>query len=284
MKTLAESIDAIHAVIPREQIAALYQVGITDNSLLSDIDIVIVTQTPRPAVSIPGVDVRGVFSISEFAGLRDILPYRALSLISGTDVPAAPSDLSSEDRDLIRLAGMFYTSFLRNFYRDKTRGVKQTLIDLNDFAYAISWLPQGADILAEYWARVVAARETYPAIDQAAVDKLLEDGIKHAWKLVEILDGKISARFGISAFNRRFFGKEPTVFLDSALECKMWADRNHGIVRATKALALPRSFANLAFADTPYFAVYRRLRLMPERSSIARVKHALKCAGLLLSR
>lgn len=266
---------AIFSVVPQDEVVSIFTTGMTDNSLLSDIDVVVVTNKEK-TIRVHGLDIRGCYTRETFAEALPYLPHAHLTCIYGNDVQA---DFSQAGNKTIKLAYLFYTSFLRNLYRDTTAGsVAQSLIDLNDFEYAAAWLSEQPVQLMPFLTKVRAARDIYPTVSADTVRALLFQGIDLSWEIIELLNAQLVALLPEVSM-RRYYGKEPTVFTNTPSAARTLTDKHLRLVRATKVLALPDGFARIHSTATDTASQYAQHYLQKNTRSQtfrAQCKHGIK--------
>ena len=251
-------------------IAAIYQVGIDDASVLSDIDVVIVTKEPASLKKINTVDIRGIFMVKEFTSLRELLPYENFTLLFGEDVSYTES-LNSENRKLIKLACMQFTGFLRNFYTlKKSNDTGYILSQLNDFAYVRRWLPEWQSPEHERsWDKIENARNRYPHISHEEVQALLTQAMSESWELIDILAKKIEP-LRLSTQKKTFWGKHPTIFVGSTEEARTKTEQLPFLYKRARIIYLPLPFSFITTKDTNnaglFIQKYIEMNLKPKKS------------------
>ena len=201
-----------------ENLAALYQVGISDNSKLSDIDLVVVAKNIKLAkkaiyANKLKIDVRAILTPQMMHEESIYFPYAQIKCIAGE--PIVNGHNEAEESSLVKLAGMFFYAFLRNYYRlrNKKCSAQDILVNLNDFEYALIWLPETEQTLRPFIQKLRTARENPEMVSLGEARDLLEDGINFSWWLIGVLDEKLM--FALPSHKRhihRVFLRENTIF------------------------------------------------------------------------
>lgn len=175
------------------RVRAVYRVGLIDDSLLSDIDIIIVADVPTKNITkrVPGnstIDIRNILTPAEFSLQYLLFPYVELRLLWGEDLSetlSLPKDL--EAYNVLRFATMCLRSFLRNFYPLRSKKiipVNTLLTHLNDFSYVKYWVPNAVPLLGDFEQRVNKYRAEPESCAQSDARALLEEAIDRSWDLV----------------------------------------------------------------------------------------------------
>ncbi len=231
-----DALKKIHTYIEVEDIHAVYQAGMQDTSPLSDFDVVIVTnrEISKPNLSGNELDIRGIYTKEVFAEKRALLPYTSLTLISGTAIPEKSISIPESDSNTIRLAAMFFRSFLRNFYDTRLdTDTRSLLVHLNDFEYAAAWLPELPSSTKSFLERIRTAR-----ISLQAEPSFRKEAIEESWKIVSILDTKLQALFP-STNASSIAG---TLFVDSTERARILTEQHPFAAGRARILFLPKSF------------------------------------------
>ena len=235
----------------KNAIVSIYQIGVSDESPLSDTDIIIVVlDTSTKNILLrqsfdTSIDVRGVYTEDEF--LREVRYFSAamITFIYGKKIVLSP-ELNSPDEKLVKLACLFFTSFLRNFYECLflKRPTPVVLKHLNDFEYVGLFVPDFlTPPLGEYIARVRQARKNPDRITHESVDSLLHEGIEWSWKIIDLLNERLKKTFEQVYPPVCFTGKEPTVFAPfSVSDCRKINEAAIKRFSRLKTLVLPLGF------------------------------------------
>ncbi len=253
----------------------IYQAGLSDGSSLSDLDLIIVAEKTRPFTSTnPCVDLRGIYSPEQFATAQSYLPYTQLTCLYGTPIAAAQP--APSEAPIIKLGGMFFYAFLRNFYRDKKScNVKAILTHLNDFEYANVWMP--GSVSGSFLARIRQARKQYPNVGVHEAKELLLEGIEAAWEIVKHLDTELQMRLQpiVQPYTKRLL-RENTAFMSA--DAPICRTRSEKISPLFKKLYLPMSFSLLFGQPENSFAAQyvKRNLLGPKFGAKGWIKHQLK--------
>jgi hypothetical protein len=279
------------------KIIALYQVGLTDGSVLSDIDLVVVINEVRYKKRIVEaitslksnikIDLRKIVTEKEFIKGFQYEPYARLELVAGQELTSEMRFLSPEDEGLIKLSAMFFTSFLRNFYwlKEKKASTKEILINLNDFAYVPLWLSDAPLEIIEFNQLIHKLRQRYPEVSEEECKYVLDGGIDFAWKMVGILNEKLLKNLNLKKETSLFLGREPTICISySTNECRKLTENNLHSKHRLKIIYLPQAFElffvnNICFDDnlSRYVSKYRHYNLSLAQKSIGGIsKNTIK--------
>lgn len=269
-----------------KDLVAVYQVGISDNSSLSDTDIVVVTSNvPRTkkiladARDLP-FDVRGIFTIVDFQKEARFLPYTEFIHLSGASIAFDQSD--SKEESLIKIAGMFFYAFLRNYYRLRTNkaSTEKILISLNDFEYAARWLSESEEKLSAFLHAIREARKNPNEISSNEAHSLLEQGITLSWWLIDTINQKLASSLPLPAKTlSRFALRENTAFIDGGADtCRAMTEKSLLKNSITKKLFLPLNFKKIIGQSQGTFAYeYARRNLVgPRFGRRGWLKHGIK--------
>lgn len=278
--------DIRHSVEERSlssEIVSIYRVGMADDSFLSDTDIVIVVpsidaheRVRKQSWEAP-FDVRGIYLAEEFPEEARFLPTASLTLVYGKQLLPPNFGATPKER-AVKLATLFFTSFLRNFYEcwERTLPVERVLKHLNDFVYVEAYAPElVTPELSSFLARIALARRARD-YDEQKIKSLLKEGIDFSWDIVAALDNLLRSYREEHASPALFLGREPTIFLASGTgECRRASELFARWCSRAKILALPVSFATLLSGnDFAYHYTDRLLRRPPR--GIARIKRFFK--------
>jgi hypothetical protein len=237
------------------KVVSLYQVGLTDGSALSDIDLFVVVKEASYKKIITNViiylgstlkfDLRKIVTEKEFVDGYQYEPYACLELITGQELRSEKRLISPEDEGLVKLSAMFFTSFLRNFYwlREKKAGTQEILINLNDFAYVPLWFSDAPSVIAEFNQSVQELRKRYPEVSDKECQDTLDRGIEYAWELIAILNNKLKSKLKNGDKSKLFLGREPTICISETLDrCRELTEKNLSGKHRLKILYLPEGF------------------------------------------
>lgn len=270
-------------------IIALYQVGLTDGSVLSDIDLVVVVKEASykkvivDAITSPistlKLDLRKIVTEKEFVNGYQYEPYAHLELITGQELRSEKRLVSPEDEGLIKLSGMFFTSFLRNFYwlKEKKADARDILINLNDFAYVPWWLSDAPPVIVEFNQLVQQLRRRYPKVSNEECQNALDQGIEYAWKLIALLNNKLKSKLKNRKKNKLFLGREPTACISETSDrCRELTENNLSGKHRLKILYLSEGFQlffiNPLYLDdhlSNFVAKYREVNLRLHYTSLS---------------
>ena len=268
-----------------ENLAALYQVGISDNSKLSDIDLVVVAKNIKLAkkaiyANKLKIDVRAILTPQMMHEESIYFPYAQIKCIAGE--PIVNGHNEAEESSLVKLAGMFFYAFLRNYYRlrNKKCSAQDILVNLNDFEYALIWLPETEQTLRPFIQKLRTARENPEMVSLGEARDLLEDGINFSWWLIGVLDEKLM--FALPSHKRhihRVFLRENTIFwAGSAQECREKTEANIFKHSRAKKLFLPASFERIISQPEESFThqYAKRYLVGPKFGQSGWLKHHIK--------
>ncbi len=272
-------------LVPRDSIRSVYRGGIVDGSSLSDLDIIIVVAgDPRAVHRVSrhlglGIDVRGVFSSSDFLSRAPYFPYASIECVYGIDESVAFADARSGPRDLLKLACLFHTGFMRSFYplvSDARTSSLEALRALNDFAYVSELLGSIPADVSAYCDRVREARGRHPLIDSAEALLLLRQGIDMAWRVAEILNDRLKDAWSVSYPPYVSSGREWTLFVPASSEdCRLLTDRLGRLSRLCRIAYLPLGFQAI-HTDDPFAREYAARNLSPYPGFLPRIKWLIK--------
>lgn len=282
---IASALACLFEHAPKDAVRSVYRGGITDGSSLSDLDLVIVAAgdilpVRRAASRLgSGIDVRGVFSSSEFLLRAPYFPYASLECIYGIDESAAFTGARSAPRDLLKLACLFHSGFMRSFYNlsfQKDPSSEDIFRALNDFAYVPEWLREMPEDVAAYCARIREARARYPLIGRPETTDLLRQGIDMAWRVVEILNDRLKDAWSVSYPPYVSFGRDVTLFVPaSSGDCRLLTERLGRLSRSCRIAYLPLGF-QAVYADDPFAREYVARNLSPYPGLLSRIKRLIK--------
>jgi len=274
MKNYKEEIIKKIVLIDKDQnIISVYRVGIVDNSLLSDVDLVLVVKNKKRTNNLiqkafSEFDIRFIFTENEFVKNCQYLPYEHLELIYGKDIKYENPKLDKSTINLIKLSSLFFISFLRNFYflkKKKNINFREVLIYLNDFTYAQIWCDFIPKEISEFIEKIKFFRMNSEKIESTfsknELFKILDEAIDYSWKLIDILNEKLKKLFIIKYPKYFFTGKEPTIFVPASVNnCCRLTEKNLKIFSRTKILYLPLGFQYI-FNDDEFVSKYVKFNL-----------------------
>jgi len=267
-------------------LVAIYRVGLTDDSTLSDVDLIVVTRNAPRARKVlkkikeSKIDIRKIFAIQEFQQESQFLPYLKLACIEGEPIPL--NEQNHESESLIKIAGMFFYAFLRNYYRQKVRSasIEQILVGLNDFEYAVHWLPEARQEIQAFIETIRNARKNPESVSRQQANELLSKAIDFSWQLIEIINQKLET--GLPSGKKslpRFRLRENTVFLNSTTDlCRERTERSLRRNAYTRKIFLPMNFAKIISQPEGSFSFeyVKRNLLGPRLGQRGWLKHFIK--------
>ena len=241
-----------------EIVESVYLVGIRDNSVLSDIDLIIISNNVKKVrkniKQLPyGIDVRDILSGKEFLDNYPYYPYLNFVNLFGKNLFDTVDYCNNSKAKVIKLSLMFYASFLRNFYYLKRFNIKDSgviLKNLNDFEYA-QFLPVWNDKdKKDFILKIQKMRLLYPKVEFSEVASLLDEAIEQSWSLIDYLDNSLKNFFSLNKNCNFFFGKEPTIFYEGAVKnCKRMNENLPAWAVRARILLLPSSFSFVLLRD-----------------------------------
>lgn len=270
------------------KIIALYQVGLIDGSVLSDVDLVVVINEMRYKKSIVEaitslkrnikIDLRKIVTEKQFVEGFQYEPYARFELIAGQELRGEKRFLSPEDEGLIKLSAMFFTSFLRNFYwlKEKKATNEEILVNLNDFSYVSYWLPDASIEIVKFNQSVRSLRYRYPKVTNQECEKALDEGIEHAWKLVYILNELLKKKIVKGKKSILFLERQPTLCIPASVsQCRKLTETRLKGKHRSKVIYLPIGFQIFSVEKTinsfdpltEFIVRYRRCQLSFHYSS-----------------
>lgn len=280
--------EAVFSVIPAERIAGIYQVGMIDDSPLSDTDVIVVffgeptifERTALSNLSKKSIDVHGVFSSEIFVKELPFLNAAELRPVFG-EVPVAWAPVRQDQkRSLVKLGLLFFTSFLRNFYelQKKISTAEQVLKHLNDFEYVEAYAPHlVATSLHDLLHRIRVARRAPERLAKADIENLLSQGIDEAWRVVELLNEHFKTTFEQLYPPTIFLGREPTIFAPfSSSDCRRQTERFLWWGGRTRVLVLPLGFQFIFTPDSVISGFTERYLKNRTEGAVAWIKQRAK--------
>ncbi len=239
-------------LLGRGNVRAIFRVGLTDESRLSDVDLVAVLKSASPKQPPPldGVDLRAVFTEAQWREQAPLLPYAEFQQLFGEPLAVPDAGVPPHDAQLVKLAAMFGYAFQRGYYDLLARdGFEAALAlnRLNDFEYVSRFAPELAPRVSALAADVRAARAAFPNVTTDALRSLLTRGVGAAWDLTGALAEKLHDLLPPPAAAEAFFGREPSVFsARSAAECKLQTEQLGPFAARAKVCVLPVEFSFIA--------------------------------------
>lgn len=251
MQQVTEQIQQLSLLLG-QNLVSIYRVGIIDDSSLCDLDLVLIVNDPSSAQTIlhphplSNVDIRGLFTPKQFALEQIYLPYAEITPLFGQAIqPASPPPANA---NTIKLATMFFYAFQRNYYLylNKPNRTKEILTRLNDFEYALKWLPESQKKIGEFVNHIRDARRRYPNLSDQETQKLLQEGITAAWWLA----GEINLLLSKQPIKEKIISQkelvEPTKFFKGNITiCRQKTERLTFIEKRAKKIILPDAFQTL---------------------------------------
>jgi len=264
---------------------SIYRTGIEDDSLLCDIDLILVVKNKKNIKQIykkgkTNFDIRAIFTPEEFLQEESFLPYVSLKLLWGKSL--SKKNISEEKNlKIVKLATMFLYAFQRNFYRDLGKtNIKTSLIHLNDFEYAKYWGYTSVKF-ESFLRKIRIARIEYPNIRYDRVRELTHEGVDIAWEIVEYLNTELSL-YTTELVQENIHPKtlrEPTIFCDLDVKtCREQTEALNTLARRAKKIALPNSFKKLLCAPVNSFTYnyVSKNATVSTQKPIPKLKHRIK--------
>lgn len=248
-----------------DQLISVYRVGIKDESKYCDIDLIVVTNSPVIKNILfkhktERIDIREVMTRKDFFENASLLPYHEMELVFGENLHP---DLSNSSHDLIKLASMFFYSFLRNFYllKNSKYDKDRILKNLNDFVYAKKWLDNLPEEIVSFINEVSLARINPDSKEKSEILHLLNRAIEFSWVLIEVLDQKLRIKYPEVDSRRFFLGREPTIFISGSIdECRSLTEKKFDRLSRLKIMYLPAGF-RFIFSKDDFVKKYVRRNL-----------------------
>jgi len=249
----------------RDSIKAVYVVGMDDGSVLSDIDLVVILKNKSLSVEkhikssgIDAIDVRYVFGEDE---APEKLPYLLSAEIKCVYGNPMKIELLEEKYKLAKLASLFFTSFLRNFYRlntDSKIDVEKALKSLNDFAYIIPWMKNPPQHIVGFADEIKSARLAFPKVNNDEIKSMLVKAIDYSWEIIELLNVRLKEEFEEKYPKNIFLGTNPTIFVPAtAQKCRELSEKRLKGFWRLKILYLPLGFQFIFTEDDKINKIFK---------------------------
>ncbi|MBU4217091.1 class I SAM-dependent methyltransferase [Candidatus Parcubacteria bacterium] len=294
MNKFDSTIEKIINLANELKLVAVYSVGVNDGNELSDIDILIVASektninlNARFSYLSPLVDVRRIVTREEFGHQSQYYSYSQMELIFGEQLMVKTTEPASlKKANLVKMASMFFVSFLRNYYRLKRareKNIATILKNLNDFRYVEFFGYANFEEVILLNKDIVDARNCYPDITLAEVELLLRRSIDVSWSLMDRLNKELKNEFEVNNPRYVHFGKEPTIFLPAeTANCRRLTEEAGTMISAAKILYMPLGF-QFIFSDDKYVKKYRLLNFSQNKFGVGlAIKTILKQVITLL--
>lgn len=231
-------------------VSAVYLVGVNDGLALSDYDLAVVSENQSPSFKKqwqkldPAVDLRRYVNINDFKIQSPYWPHVHYELLFGQEL-RPPLDPEQNDKlNLIKLASLFFTSFLRNYYRLlDSSDQAEILRNLNDWRYVEFFLPAVAPEFKPLIQEIKTARAVYPNNKISDLQDLLKRAIDESWRLVEILNGRLKEEF--ENIYPSYFStyREITIFVPGdSTACRRLTEKYLFFAKRSKIIFLPLGF------------------------------------------
>lgn len=229
---------------------AVYLVGINDGLILSDYDLIVVMENVNPQIRKqwlnlgPTIDLRRLVRVADFKSQNIYWPHANYELIFGEDLRGEITAERKKKLDLIKLAELFFTSFLRNYYRLlDSQDQAEILRNLNDWCYVKLFLPEVMPEFQDLISNIKKARLNYPNNSDSELKNLLEKTISGSWHLVDILNNKLKIEF--ESIYPAYFStyREVTIFTPANnASCRKLTEKYLIAAKKFKIIFLPTGF------------------------------------------
>ena len=198
--------------------------------------------------SSPPFDVRAVVDRDSFSEEAKLLSYFNWRLAWGENMDDK-LPIFSKKENLAKLGFMFFYGFLRNYLvlekvKNKDRRfVKNVLTNAGEWEYVRAWLDVLPEEMVPFIEKIRSARKRFPDISVEETNVLLEECVEMSWKLISILDGKLSDAYVHERSRSMIFKPHPTIFSSSSVAvCRQKTECLPSFTKRTRLLYLPAGF------------------------------------------
>ncbi|MEM3394186.1 MAG: class I SAM-dependent methyltransferase, partial [Candidatus Methanomethylicia archaeon] len=252
---------------------SIYLVGINDSPFLCDFDLIVVLKEENSRIikkikkiKERKIDIKMVFTPESLTKKFLFLGYENYRCIYGEDFLEKEREKEiKENYKLAKFSLLFFTSFLRNYYkllREKKFEPSLILKHLGDFLYVDFYLDKNEipENLKKFIEKIKSLRKFYPNVKEEVVIKCLYEGINFAWDLVGILNEKLKKLFIVEWPRYLFLGRNSTIFLPSSVEkCRMLQEKSR-LLWKFKILYLPLGFQCIFSKDEITSETFQKIK------------------------
>jgi SAM-dependent methyltransferase len=266
----SDLLNKIKIIAERMDVVSVYLTGLDDGLDISDYDLILVTsrklkrrRVKREFENIDKkIDLRLITTVDDFKDKYKYIQGAGMTLICGRELRDSFED--SYKMKLVKMAAMFFKSFLRNYYRhslSKNINIISLLKDLNDFNYCNKYLDNLPDDILVFIDEINKHRVNYKYVNQVDARIILNKAIDNSWILIKILNERLKREFLIKFPKYLYLNVDPTIIIPSSTEdCKFLNERTIGLFKKSKILYLPLGF-QFVFSKDSFVEGYKKNNL-----------------------